>query len=54
MTDHLANIADPNGWLEIRIDTNQDASADGSIVLIDNFRVTVPREPTEVNEWSLY
>ncbi|RJP34135.1 MAG: hypothetical protein C4527_02490 [Candidatus Omnitrophota bacterium] len=54
MTNHIPNIEAPGGWLEIRIDTNQNASADGAFILVDNFRVTVPREPVGVSNWSLY
>ncbi|MBN2325726.1 MAG: hypothetical protein JXR73_01140 [Candidatus Omnitrophica bacterium] len=53
MTNHIPNIEDPNGWLEIHIHTNQDASAEGSPIFIDNFRVTVPKT-TPVDDWSLF
>ncbi len=54
MTDHIPNIEHPDGWLEITISTNQNADADGSFILIDNFRVTVPSEPVDVGNWSVY
>ncbi|MGC9326761.1 MAG: hypothetical protein ACP5I1_03930 [Candidatus Hinthialibacter sp.] len=53
MTNHIPNIQDPNGWFEVHIHTNQDASAEGSPIFIDNFRVTVPKV-TPVNNWSLF
>jgi len=53
MTNHISNIKDPNGWFEVVISTNNDASADGFDVFIDNFRVTVPKV-TDVNDWSLF
>ncbi len=54
MTDHIPNINAADGWLEIQIDTNQNGDADGQMILVDNFRVTVPREPVDVNSWALY
>lgn len=53
MTNHIPNIQDPNGWFEVHIYTNQNASAEGSPIFIDNFRVTVPKV-TPVNNWSLF
>lgn len=54
MAPHIPNIQAQGGWFEVRIDTNQNSSADGQIVLVDNFRVTVPKGPVAVNDWCLY
>ena len=54
MTPHLANIADPNGWLRIRISTNNDANNDlDKRVFVDNFRVAVAKS-TDVTDWMCY
>lgn len=53
MTNHIANIKDPNGWFQVNVSTNNDASADGFSVCIDNFRVTVPKV-TDVTDWSVF
>jgi len=53
MTNHVSNIKDPNGWFEVVVSTNNDASADGFPVFIDNFRVTVPKV-TDVTDWSVF
>ncbi len=55
LSNHVDNMNDPNGWFEIRIDTNNAASADGFAIFIDNFRVAVPvGGPVNVSEWNLY
>lgn len=53
MTDHLDNIADPEGWIQIAIETNNDASADGFPIFIDHFRVGIP-VTTDLQDWSLF
>lgn len=53
MSSHLANINDPNGWVRVRISTNNDAADGGKFVFVDNFRVAVP-VGSNVNDWVLY
>ncbi|MDP8244405.1 MAG: hypothetical protein P9L94_10020 [Candidatus Hinthialibacter antarcticus] len=54
MTDHQGNINDPNGWVRVRISTNNDAADAGKFVFVDNFRVAVPVGGSDVSEWNLY
>jgi hypothetical protein len=50
MEPHLANLSDPNGWLRIRISTNNDANNDAEKrVFVDNFRVAVAKS-TDVSK----
>lgn len=54
MEPHLANLSDPNGWLRIRISTNNDANNDAEKrVFVDNFRVAVAKS-TDVSNWECY
>ncbi len=54
MTEHQANLADPNGWVRIRISTNNDPSDTDKFVFVDNFRVAVPVGGVNVSDWALY
>ncbi len=52
--EHLGALEHENGWFQVILVTNQDAAQAGKKVYVDNFRLAVPKEPTEVKDWSLF
>ena len=54
MSSHLNNINDPNGWVRVRISTNNGAADAGKFIFVDNFRIAVPVGGVDVSDWGLY
>lgn len=54
MSRHRGAFEHPDGWFQILLVTNQPAEEAGKLVFIDNFRLGVAQNGTNVSAWSLY
>jgi hypothetical protein len=54
MEKHRAAFEGENTWMNLVLITNNDPSVAGQLVYLDNFRIGVKVNESDVNQWSLY
>lgn len=54
MEQHRAALEGVNPWMNIIVITNNDTAVAGQLVYLDNFRIGVKVDDTNVAHWSLY